>query len=114
MIAKLREYFLPLSDDVTMIPPDEDDVDYKGDVAMAIQADVDFYLEHEHEIMCIDNIDELIIPYIPRESSKERLSTESKSERDSFGGKSRKKKNKTRTRKLKKKYTKRINCEYFV
>ena len=67
MIAKLREYFLPLSDDVTLLPPDEDDVDYKGDVALAIQADVDFYLEHEHQIVSIDNIDELIIPYIPSE-----------------------------------------------
>ena len=100
MITKLREYFLPLSEDVTLFPPDEDDVDYQGDVEKAIQADVDFYLDHEHEIVSIDNIVELIVPYIPASSP---------AERESFGGKKKKK-----SKKFKKKYTRKIKREYFL
>jgi hypothetical protein len=87
-----------LSEDVTLYPPGEDDVDYQGDVERAIDTDVNFYLDHEHEIVSIDNIVELIVPYIPASSPAELRS---------IGGKK-------KSRKLKKKYTRKIKREYFV
>uniref|UniRef100_A0A6C0BA86 Uncharacterized protein n=1 Tax=viral metagenome TaxID=1070528 RepID=A0A6C0BA86_9ZZZZ len=103
MIKLLHKYFLPLGYDVKLNKPDEDDVVYES-IEEAIQSDVDFYIEHEHQIVSIDNIVELILPYVrmPVESSEPgdmRESREYSQERGSFGGKNKK------TRKKKRKYT---------
>jgi len=84
MQAKLREYFLP-NKDTTLFLPGEDDMVYVS-VESAIQADVDFYIQCEHEIICIDNIVDLVVPFIPPKVT--------------YGGKTKKKsKKRRRTRK---------------
>jgi hypothetical protein len=64
MISTLQKYFLPLSDDVVLKYPEEDDRVFK-DEEEAIQHEVQFYIDHEHKICSIDNIVELILPFIP-------------------------------------------------
>ena len=110
LLRKLRKYFLPISDDVTLKEPDDDDVDYEGDVELAIQHEIDFYINHEHQIVSIDNIVDLILPYIrmsdkaenePDDMSESDKSRELSEERTSFGGK-------RKTRKKKRKYTRKV------
>jgi hypothetical protein len=111
MIKLLHKYFLPLGYDVKLNKPDEDDVVYES-IEDAIQSDVDFYIEHEHQIVSIDNIVELILPYVRMsdESAAEsaerdmRESREYSQERGSFGGKN--KKTRKKNKKKKKQYTK--------
>jgi hypothetical protein len=103
MIKLLQKYFLPLDYDVKLNKPEEDDVVYES-IEDAIQYDVDFYIEHEHQIVSIDNIVELILPYVrmPVESAEPddmRESREYSQERGSFGGKKTRKKNKKKKRK---------------
>ena len=62
---QLQKYFLPPSK-TTLFPRGEDEKDYKGDVSAAIQDDINLYIEYEHQIVCIDNIFELLLPFIPK------------------------------------------------
>ena len=64
-IKNFRKYFLPNDKKTTSLyKPDEDDIDYKGDIEAAIQDDINNYLELEHEIISVDNIFDMLRPHI--------------------------------------------------